>query len=187
MLAIVPSSPYNPNSSSPYNPDSSNPYNPNSSNPYNPNSSSPYNPNSSSPYNPNSSSLYNPDPKFDAYLSSIYIYRRVWRYQRCNQNTYIEEEQTTQRPKQKVQKDKQRSTKHYTENYSYCKINCHFQEGFSLKLWLVVQTMTTTLWPNDSCIVSLVTLTTTMIYEIYCENCHQPLIQNFLQLFIYSK
>ena len=111
------------------------------------------------------------------YLQSIY--RRVWRYQRCNQNTYIEEEQTTQRPKQKVQKDKQRSTKHYTENYSYCKINCHFQEGFSLKLWLVVQTMTTTLWPKDSCIVSLVTLTTTMIYEIYCENCHQPLIHIF--------
>ena len=29
-----------------------------------------------------------------------------------NQNPYIEEEQTTQRPKEKVQKDKQRSTKH---------------------------------------------------------------------------
>ena len=38
--------------------------------------------------------------------------RRVWRYQRGNQNLYIEEEQTTQWPKQKVQKDKQRSTKH---------------------------------------------------------------------------
>ena len=33
--------------------------------------------------------------------------RRVWRYQRGNQNPYIEEEQTTQ-----VQKDKQRSAKH---------------------------------------------------------------------------
>ena len=31
-----------------------------------------------------------------------------------NQNTYIEEEQTTQWQKEKVQKDKQRSTKHYT-------------------------------------------------------------------------
>jgi hypothetical protein len=31
---------------------------------------------------------------------------------RGNQNPYIEEEQTTQRPKEKVQKDKQRSTKH---------------------------------------------------------------------------
>ena len=29
-----------------------------------------------------------------------------------NQNSYIEEEQTTQWPKEKVQKDKQRSKKH---------------------------------------------------------------------------
>jgi hypothetical protein len=33
---------------------------------------------------------------------------RYW----CNQNPYIEEEQTTQWPKEKVQKDKQRSKKH---------------------------------------------------------------------------
>ena len=38
--------------------------------------------------------------------------RRVWRYQSGNQNPYIEEEQTTQWPKEKVQKDKNRSTKH---------------------------------------------------------------------------
>jgi len=38
--------------------------------------------------------------------------RRVWRYQRGNQNPYIEEEQTTQWLKEKGQKDKQRSTKH---------------------------------------------------------------------------
>jgi len=38
--------------------------------------------------------------------------RRVWRYQRGNQNPYIDEEQTPQWPKEKVQKDKQRSTKH---------------------------------------------------------------------------
>jgi len=31
---------------------------------------------------------------------------------RGNQNPYIEEEQTTQWPNEKVQKDKQRSTKH---------------------------------------------------------------------------
>ena len=37
--------------------------------------------------------------------------RRVWRYQRGNQNPYIER-QTTQWSKEKVQKDKQRSTKH---------------------------------------------------------------------------
>jgi len=33
------------------------------------------------------------------------------RYQRGNQNPYIEEEQTTQWSKENVQKDKQRSTK----------------------------------------------------------------------------
>ena len=43
----------------------------------------------------------------------VYLYlKRVWRYQRGNQNLYIEEEQTTQWPKEKVQKDKQRFTKH---------------------------------------------------------------------------
>jgi hypothetical protein len=36
----------------------------------------------------------------------------VGRYQRGNQNPYIEEEQTTQWLKEKVKKDKQRSTKH---------------------------------------------------------------------------
>ena len=35
--------------------------------------------------------------------------RRVWIYQR---NSYIKEKQTTQGQKEKVQKDKQRSTKH---------------------------------------------------------------------------
>jgi hypothetical protein len=39
-------------------------------------------------------------------------WRRVWRYQRGNQNVYIEDEQTTQWAKEKVQTDKQRSTKH---------------------------------------------------------------------------
>ena len=38
--------------------------------------------------------------------------RRVLRYQRDNQNLYMIEEQTTQWPKEKGQKDKQRSTKH---------------------------------------------------------------------------
>ena len=40
------------------------------------------------------------------------VLRRVWRYQRGNHNPYIEEEQTTKWPKEKVLKDKQRSTKH---------------------------------------------------------------------------
>ena len=50
------------------------------------------------------------------YIADIYFTtltrRRVWKYQRGNHNPYIEEEQTTQWPKGKVQKDKQRSTKH---------------------------------------------------------------------------
>ena len=33
--------------------------------------------------------------------------RRAWRYQRGNQNQYIEEGQTTQQPKEKLQKDGQ--------------------------------------------------------------------------------
>ena len=33
------------------------------------------------------------------------LLRRVWRYQRSNQNPYIDEEQKTQWPKTKVQKD----------------------------------------------------------------------------------
>ena len=41
--------------------------------------------------------------------------RRVWRYQKFNQNPNIEEEQTTQWPKEKVQKNNQRSTKHTYE------------------------------------------------------------------------
>ena len=43
------------------------------------------------------------------YISQVRI---VWRYQRDNQNSYIEEEQKTQWPNEKVQKDKQRFTKH---------------------------------------------------------------------------
>jgi hypothetical protein len=38
--------------------------------------------------------------------------RRFWRYQRGNQKVYIEELKTTEWPKEKVRKDKQRSTKH---------------------------------------------------------------------------
>jgi len=40
------------------------------------------------------------------------LLRRVWWYQRSNQNTYVEEVQKPQWPNEKVQKDKQRSTKH---------------------------------------------------------------------------
>jgi len=44
--------------------------------------------------------------------------RRVWRYQMGNRNRQIKEEQTAQWPKEKGQKDKQRSTKHNT--YAMC-------------------------------------------------------------------
>ena len=43
--------------------------------------------------------------------SSMTLLRRVWRDQRCNQNPYIKE-QTSQLRKEKVQKEKQWSTKH---------------------------------------------------------------------------
>ena len=41
-----------------------------------------------------------------------YYPRRVCRYQRGHQNPYIKERQTIKWPKEKVQRDKQRSTKH---------------------------------------------------------------------------
>ena len=40
------------------------------------------------------------------------LLRRVWRYQRGNQNPYIEEENATQLPQEYGQKDRNRSTKH---------------------------------------------------------------------------
>jgi hypothetical protein len=46
------------------------------------------------------------------FLKFLSPLRRVRRYQRGNQNPNIEEEPTTQWPKEKIQKDKQRSTKH---------------------------------------------------------------------------
>jgi hypothetical protein len=49
---------------------------------------------------------------FGTVRTVVLFLRGVWKYQRGNQNPYIEEEQTTQWPKEKVQKDKQRSTKH---------------------------------------------------------------------------
>jgi hypothetical protein len=43
--------------------------------------------------------------------SSMTLVRRVWRDQRCNHNPYFKE-QTSQWQKEKVQKEKQWSTKH---------------------------------------------------------------------------
>jgi hypothetical protein len=41
-----------------------------------------------------------------------HVVRRVWKHQWGNHNPYIEEEQITQWQMKKIQKDKQRSTKH---------------------------------------------------------------------------
>jgi hypothetical protein len=56
---------------------------------------------------------------------------KVWRYHRGNQNPFVEEEQTTQWPKEKVQKDKQRSTKHTYKLKTELKpgVNSVAQEG----------------------------------------------------------
>jgi len=52
----------------------------------------------------------------DTIQGSFHIYviiRRVWRYQRGTHNPYMEEEQTTQWPKEKVQNDKNTIYKTY--------------------------------------------------------------------------
>jgi hypothetical protein len=47
--------------------------------------------------------------------NTTHVIRRVWRYQKCNENPYFEG-QAKQRTKKNVQNDKQSYTKHYTEN-----------------------------------------------------------------------
>jgi len=47
----------------------------------------------------------------DVIACDVFVLRSVWRHQRGNQNPYIDEEQKTQWPKEKVQMDKQRSAK----------------------------------------------------------------------------
>ena len=44
------------------------------------------------------------------------MFQKCLKTPRVNKKPQIEERQTTQWPKEKGQKDKQRSTKHYTEN-----------------------------------------------------------------------
>jgi hypothetical protein len=56
------------------------------------------------------------------------------RYQKGNHNPYIEEEQTTQWTKEKVQKDKQRSTKHTyktKDRVTWTQLNTGGELGFS--------------------------------------------------------
>ena len=68
------------------------------------------------------------------------LWRRVWR---DNQNPHIEEEQTTQWPKENVQKDKQRSTKHTScrntpaSNLQFLKFYCKLKKKNMITLSLV--------------------------------------------------
>jgi hypothetical protein len=49
---------------------------------------------------------------YDMHLARMNNTIRVWRYKRGNQNPYIEEEQTTKRPKKKHKRANNDSTKH---------------------------------------------------------------------------
>ena len=49
--------------------------------------------------------------------------RKVWIYQRCNHSPYNEEEHIIQLSKEKVQKDKQRSTKHILKTKDRVTVN----------------------------------------------------------------
>jgi hypothetical protein len=84
---------------------------------------------------------------------SLYLVWRVWRYQRGNQNPYIEEEQTTQWPKEKVQKDKQLSTKHTYET-DYRVTGTPLKTGDELRCSGRVSSSCST---RDTCRVYLVT------------------------------
>ena len=50
----------------------------------------------------------------------LLLHMQIWRYfnKICDKKPYIEEEQTTQWPKEKVQKDKQRSTQIHDRSLS---------------------------------------------------------------------
>ena len=78
--------------------------------------------------------------------------RRVWRYQRGNQKSYIEE-QKTQWPNEKVQKDKQRSTKHTyktkdrvtrTPPKTGCELGCSGRVSSSCRKFKLLQW-----WPTN--------------------------------------
>ena len=62
------------------------------------------------------------------------IIRRVWRYQRGNQNPQIIEGQKTQYPKKKGQKDKQRPILHHRENLRSSKTNPAKNRGWTQAL-----------------------------------------------------
>ena len=80
-----------------------------------------------------------------------WIFQRVWRYQRGNQNPSIEgqttqwpkEGQTTQWPKENRQKDKQQSTKYYKKTIIIIKstdISLDRQASSASVIWLYIYT-----------------------------------------------
>jgi hypothetical protein len=84
--------------------------------------------------------------------------RRVWRYQKNNQNPYIEEEQTTKWPSDKVQNDKQRSTKHkyktkdrvtWTPLKTRGELMCSGRESSSRRVSLVTNPIIRHEWGKD--------------------------------------
>ena len=71
-----------------------------------------------------------------------WIFQRVWRYQRGNQNPSIEG-QTTQWPKENRQKDKQQSTKYYKKTIIIIKstdISLDRQASSASVIWLYIYT-----------------------------------------------
>ena len=62
--------------------------------------------------------------KYTSFIGAVgmLLHKRVWRYQRDNQNPYIEEEQRPQWPKEKSSKDKKRSTNNTNKTRKSLKI-----------------------------------------------------------------
>ena len=116
------------------------------------------------------------------YLVRDIIIRRVWKCQRGNQNPYIEEEQTTQWSKEKVQKDKQLSTKHTyktkgrvtrtplnTGNELKCSgrvgSSCSTSDGYNLCMYSVFHTIKPTLNYSSPKNISLLIKRNQIIYR----------------------
>ena len=87
--------------------------------------------------------------------------RRIWRYQRGNQNPWIEEGQTTQLPK--VQKDKQRSTKltHKTKDRV---TRAPLKTGNELRCYGILFLF----FPNDIILNIVLTTTPFRIHHLHC-------------------
>ena len=100
-----------------------------------------------STHNPLANSFENRRSVLDPYLICT---RKVWRYQRGNQKSYIEW-QTIQWPKKK---DKQWSTKHYTENYRSSNKNSPRCSGRVRSSWSICGTRRFTLVTNQLIVIN---------------------------------